>query len=106
MASYSGMSDGYGAAGFSVDNGLPVPAWWDSLEVHVSPERLKIVVTLAGGKAYPRKGEWYGPDAVAVGAAVCSGHMPAAVLADFCDEHEPTSADRDLNAGYRLRRAV
>ncbi len=105
MASYSNMSDGYGAAEFTVDNGLPVPAWWDSLRVDVNPERLKITVTLAGGKAYTRVGEWYGPDAVAVGAAVCNGHMPAAVLADFCDENTPNRACSDLNAGARLRKA-
>lgn len=104
MATYSKMSEGYGVAAFSVVDDRPAFCW-DPLEVHVNPERLKIIVTPAGGMAYPRVGEWHGPDAIAVGAAVCNGHMPPAVLADFCDENTPTRCDSKLNAGDCLRRA-
>jgi hypothetical protein len=101
MTAIGKIEEGYGTIGFEVveDSGIAL----DLLEVHVS--RSVLMVVLQPFIGYQQSATWYGPDAVALGVAVCLGQMPPAILADYCDETAPNTCDPYFRPGERLRRA-
>lgn len=99
------LNDGYGAISFDLKLPYSYAPGWAWLEIHTSPERLKVVYGSMSRNRTSRA-EWYGSDAVSKGLAVIMGHMPPAILADYCDEVEPTRTDAGFPVGDILRSCI
>lgn len=95
--SFTAVNGGYGAASFAP---AELSAKW--VELQVAPDYIRLFLNDWG--AYRgRRAEWRGADAVAMGAAVCDCRCPAAVLADWLEEHPPAECDRGFDPAYWLR---
>lgn len=102
MTSLAKMTDGYGAASF----GLPGTGLCQQyVEVQANPTGFKVRYH-RGGRTFNMHAVYIGADAVAVGAAVCNGEMPPAILADWCDDNTPARCDHDFNPGAILRKTA
>jgi hypothetical protein len=71
------------------------------IEIQVVPGKLKVYASTSVYRA--RRGVWCGPEAVAIGKAVCAGECPREILADWCQDHAPESCDHDFDVPTWLR---
>lgn len=89
----------YAAAWFEVDDVA------HSLEIQVAPGRLTVYISsIFVYRA--RRAVWSGDEAAAMGLAVCRGECHPTILADWLDEHEPSSwggRNREFHAPTWLR---
>jgi hypothetical protein len=99
MASLTPMSEGYGAAMFDLSSS------YRYIEIQVTPKVMKIYLRSQFQGIY-YLASWAGEEALIIGAAVVNGHMPPAILADWCDENETVTCHYGFTPSKWLRIAV